>query len=88
MPWAEESLLLPSVSDSLVAGVLSTDSPIVPELALFDVLGGDGADDDSLFVPLVVADSLLEVIRSEVEEVMVVTMSNIPFFNLGIIDTF
>ena len=68
--------------------MLSTDSPIVPEPALFDVLGGDGSDDDSLFVPPVIADSLLEAIRSEVEEAMVVTMSNIPFFNLGIIDTF
>ena len=80
MPWAKDSLLLPAVAESLVAGVLSTDSPIVPELALFDVLGGDGSDDDSLFVPPVVADSLLEAIR--------VKMLNIPFFNLGIIDTF
>ena len=88
MPWAKDSLLLPAVADSLVAGVLSTDSPIVPEPALFDVLGGDGSDDDSLRVPPVVADSLLEVIRSEVEEVMVVAMSNIPSFNVGIMFTF
>ena len=81
--------MLPAVADSLVvSGVLSTDSPIVPEPALFDILGGDGADDDSLFVPPVVADSLLEVIRSEVEEAMVSTMWNIPFFNPGIINTF
>ena len=88
MPWAEESLLLPAVAHSLVAGVLSTDSPIVPEPALFDILGGNCADDDSLFVPPVVADSLLEAIRSEVEEVMVVAMSNIPSFNVGIMFTF
>ena len=88
MLWAEEPLLLPAVADSLVAGVLSTDSPIVPESALFDVLGGDGTDDDSLFLPPVVADSLLEAIRSEVEEVMVDTMSYIPCFNVGIMSTF
>jgi len=88
LPWAKDSLLLPAVAESLVAGVLSTDSPIVPEPALFDVLGGDGSDDDSLFVPPVVADSLLEVVWSEVEEVMVDAMSNIPFFNPGIMDTF
>ena len=71
--------MLPAVAESLVvAGRLSTDSPIVPESALFDVLGGDGADDDPLFVPP------LEVIRSEVEEEMVDTISYIPCFKLGI----
>ena len=66
LPRAKDALLLPAVADSLVvAGVLSTDLPIVPEPALFDVLGGDGADDDSLFVPPVIADSLLEAILLE-----------------------
>ena len=88
MPWTKDSLLLPAVAELLVAGVLSTDSPIVPEPALFDVLGGDGSDDDSLFLPPVVAVSLLEAIWSEVEEVMVDTMSYIPCFNVGIMSTF
>ena len=75
LPWTKDSLLLPAVAESLVAGVLSTDSPIVPEPALFEVPGGDGSDDDSLLVPPVVADSFLEVIWSEVEELTVVALS-------------
>ena len=51
LPWAKDSLLLPAVADSLVGGVLSTESPIVPEPALFEVVVGVGSDDDSLFYP-------------------------------------